>query len=216
MAADGTIYYGNAVTSSIKDSLYEKIATGSAELKTLAVDMLNYGAAAQIYFGYNTENLVNADLTEEQKALGTQVMPEAVDNSSIAGDGSRVTTSVSLQSKVLLYINCTYTSNENSNLMFVIKDLEGKVLEEFAPSMINARVCQGVYGNVGAKQMRDLVTIELQDNGVTVSKIVTWNIESYVAQTRANASETAAKLNAVNAMLIYGDSAAVYLKSTGQ
>ena len=97
-----------------------------------------------------------------------------------------------------------------------VKDMEGKVIDEFAPSVINARVCQGVYDNVGAKQMRDLVMIELQDNGVTVSKIVTWNIESYVAQTRANASETEAKINAVNAMLIYGDSAAIYLESTGQ
>ena len=178
--------------------------------------MLNYGAAAQVYFGYDTENLVNADLTEEQKALGTQTMPEAVDNSSIAGEGGNVRTSVSLQSKVLLYINCTYTSTADSNLMFVIKDMEGKVLEEFAPSMQTSKACQGVYDNVGAKQMRDLVTIELQDNGVTVSKIVTWNIESYVAQTRANASESEAKINAVNAMLVYGDSAAVYLKSTGQ
>ena len=177
--------------------------------------MLNYGAAAQLYFNYDAENLVNADLTEEQKALGTQTMPEAVDNSSIEGDGSRVSTSVSLQSKVLLYINCTYASNENSDLKFVIKDLDGNVLEELAPSMVNARVCQGIYDNVGAKQMRDLVTIELQDNGVTVSKIVTWNIESYVAQTRATSTEQA-KINAVNAMLIYGDSAAVYLKSTGQ
>jgi len=31
--------------------------------------MLNYGAAAQNYFNYKTDNLVNADLTAEQKAL---------------------------------------------------------------------------------------------------------------------------------------------------
>ena len=64
--------------------------------------------------------------------------------------------------------------------------------------------------------MRDLVTIELYDNGKLVSKTVTWNIESYVAQTRANTKETEAKINAVNAMLIYGDAAAAYLAASGQ
>ena len=40
--------------------------------KTLLVDMLNYGAAAQTYFGYRDSYLVNADLTEEQQAYATQ------------------------------------------------------------------------------------------------------------------------------------------------
>ena len=41
----------------------------SANQKALCVAMLNYGAAAQEYFGYNTDSLMNADLTDEQKAL---------------------------------------------------------------------------------------------------------------------------------------------------
>jgi hypothetical protein len=31
--------------------------------------MLNYGAAAQVYFNHNTDNLVNADMTDAHKAL---------------------------------------------------------------------------------------------------------------------------------------------------
>ena len=47
--------------------------TGSmATLRTLLVDMLNYGAAAQVQFKYDTENLVNADLTDAQKAWATK------------------------------------------------------------------------------------------------------------------------------------------------
>ena len=41
----------------------------SDEMKSLVVAMLNYGAAAQIYFDYNADQLVNADLTDDQKAL---------------------------------------------------------------------------------------------------------------------------------------------------
>jgi hypothetical protein len=39
--------------------------------KALCVAMLNYGAAAQEYFRYNTDSLMNADLTDAQKALVT-------------------------------------------------------------------------------------------------------------------------------------------------
>ena len=36
------------------------------ELKQLCAAMLNYGAAAQVYFNYNTDVLANSTLTEEQ------------------------------------------------------------------------------------------------------------------------------------------------------
>ena len=43
--------------------------SGDMKLKQLVAAMLNYGAAAQNYFGYNTHNPVNATLTAEQLAL---------------------------------------------------------------------------------------------------------------------------------------------------
>ena len=39
------------------------------ELKQLVAAMLNYGAAAQNYFGHNTDVLANSSMTEEQIAL---------------------------------------------------------------------------------------------------------------------------------------------------
>jgi hypothetical protein len=44
-------------------------ADTSAKQKVLCVAMLNYGAAAQTYFNYRTDALMNAGLTAEQKAL---------------------------------------------------------------------------------------------------------------------------------------------------
>ena len=46
-------------------------AETTAKEKTLVVDMLNYGAAAQKFFNYNTENLANALLSDEQKGFAT-------------------------------------------------------------------------------------------------------------------------------------------------
>ena len=44
-------------------------ANSSAKAKALVVAMLNYGAAAQEYFGYKTDSSMNAALTAEQQAL---------------------------------------------------------------------------------------------------------------------------------------------------
>ena len=67
--ADGSYVYSPVASYSAAD--YAKSVLGgnaSRELKALVVSMLNYGAAAQQYFG--TEGtLLNAGLTDEQKAL---------------------------------------------------------------------------------------------------------------------------------------------------
>ena len=178
--------------------------------------MLNYGAAAQEFFGYDTENLVNADLTEDQKALVTDIIPEAVNSTASVGDGIKMTADVSLKSKVVLALTCKYKATETSDMKFVVKTVDGKIIDEFAPSKILAIACQGTYENVGAKQMRQPLVFELYDGETLVSQSLTWSVESYVAATRANSASSESLINAVNAMLIYGDSAAAYLQASNQ
>ena len=83
-----TIYdaEGNPVSEPVTDSalLYAKRVLASdafsTEAKTMVVDMLNYIAAAQEYFGYKADQLVTAGLTSEEKALGTQENPVCENN----------------------------------------------------------------------------------------------------------------------------------------
>ena len=51
--------------------------------------MLNYGAAAQNYFGYKTDDLMNASLTDEQRALVEAYDPQLF-NGAIGADSSKV------------------------------------------------------------------------------------------------------------------------------
>ena len=61
---------GEAKSYSVMQYCLNKIAANeSEEMVALAKAMLNYGAAAQVLFGYNTENLANASLSAEDKAL---------------------------------------------------------------------------------------------------------------------------------------------------
>ena len=67
---DGSYLYTTAYTYSPKQYAMSRIEKSSdANLKSLCVAMLNYGASAQKYFGYRTNDLMNADLTAAQKGL---------------------------------------------------------------------------------------------------------------------------------------------------
>jgi hypothetical protein len=61
----------------------------NAEMKALCVAMLNYGAEAQLYFNYKTDDLMNKDLTAEQKALVT-AYSASLFKGSIAADAAKV------------------------------------------------------------------------------------------------------------------------------
>ncbi len=215
---DGALYCSNPAENSIKSYLTEKLNDENAidELKTMCVDMLNYGAAAQIRLDYDTDNPVNADLTEAQLQYATTQIPSAENNSTSTGDGAKLISSVSLQSKVLLYLNCNYTGADASTLHYIIKDAEsGETLDTLDVTKTGT-FRQAVYSNVGAKQMRQLLAITLYDGDSAVSQTLTWSVESYVASVREKSTSSEAEINMVNAMLTYGDSVAAYMSATGQ
>ena len=69
--ADGSYIYTNILSTSPKSYAMSILNNPSAEknIKALCVAMLNYGAAAQTYFGYKTDELMNSDVTLGQVAL---------------------------------------------------------------------------------------------------------------------------------------------------
>ena len=58
----------------------------SEEAKALVKEMLNYGTKAQTYFGYNADNLANADITDAgAEAVSADAAPEMVVSGSVDG-----------------------------------------------------------------------------------------------------------------------------------
>jgi len=213
---DGTIYYGTTVVDSIKSYLVGKIDAESSipQLKTMAVDMLKYGAAAQVRLGYNTENLVTADLTEEQLSYATVEIPEAVNYVATTGTGVAVNTNITVTSRVQLNLSCIYTTATDPNAVkCVITDSEGKVLAEIAATNKGNIMFSAIYENVGAKEMRDVINATFYEGETAISQTVSWSVESYVAQVRAKTNVAEDELNMVNAMLTYGDSVAAYMEA---
>ena len=69
---NGQYIYGKYVAGySPKKYCYTQINTAStaAGLKKVCVSLLNYGAAAQTYFKYNLDNMMNADLSADQQTV---------------------------------------------------------------------------------------------------------------------------------------------------
>ena len=67
--ADGSYLYSRMVnydTVQYTEDIFEKSSNDA--MKALCVALLDYGAAAQLHFGHNTDSLMNAGLTAEQRA----------------------------------------------------------------------------------------------------------------------------------------------------
>lgn len=95
---------GQAVTNPYSDSIYNYASrmlgkTTDPLLLAVYVDMLNYGAGAQVQFKYDTENLANRSLTEEQKNYATASVE--IKDSREKGTGY-FGTALTLESQILL------------------------------------------------------------------------------------------------------------------
>ncbi|MGM9554164.1 MAG: hypothetical protein ACI3V2_07640 [Faecousia sp.] len=218
-AADGTQYVGVPKTASIAEQIKATLrkSNATAAAKTLAVDLLNYGAAAQQYFGYDTAHLVNGDLTAEELAYGTQEVPTIANTMSKTGTGTItvVTPSVTLRSKVtlnMLFNTANYTGDVSKLTYKVTDAATGEVVFTGTPVQQSGTIYKCVYDDVGAKRMRSEVTIGIYDeNDVLVSQVQTWSVESYIADIlgRSSTSDTIRAL--LENMIKYGDAVAKYL-----
>lgn len=192
-----------------------------AKLRTLLVDVLNYGAAAQMYKGYNTDNLVNKDLSAEQLAWGTSETPtlnsysnkeyEKIENpeASFSSMGLDLGDSVIIRFKIVAE-NLDNLSAEIKTGGVVISIPSG----EFVPVSGAANTYYVYFKDLNAASMRTLVYATLKNGDTAVSNTVRYSIESYAANMKNNHGSEAQydSLNLLlESMIKYGDSAKAYI-----
>ena len=219
---DGQLYTVSLDEYSVKTYAYNRLAASTnAAFKTLLVDLLNYGAAAQQHFGYDTENPVNADLTDEQKALATdEANAESIERTESTVEGAIA----SIDGRSVVF-------NSNVELKYYIRFAEGTdvsalklVLTYTTATGIEKRVeisgSDFVYVDAYKAYSAKCVDIAAADmsseiyatvcSGTTpVSNTEVYSIESYVAnRLAASASETFKAL--ITEMYKYSTAAAIY------
>ena len=223
--AEGNVYYGPTISYSLRQYAENQIrkATVAEEFKTMMVDFLNYGAAAQTHFGYNTSDLANSGLTEDELALAS---PERdyVDSKSATVDSTKA---VNITNFNLVFVDkitilaatdmdaATYEANKDNWVAQVsYTNFDGiDVTEEIAlndESLFNLNGTRYVLNFAGLKsrEMDKVVTIKICDKeGNVVSNTVTYSVESY-AYSKGTGETTLAKL--VRNLIKFGDSNIAY------
>lgn len=183
------------------------------ELRTLLVDLLNYGAQTQIYTNYNTDALVNAQLTEEQAAWGTSETPayetvqnlayKTIDNPTVQWKGG----GLNLQDSVTMRFKISAESIEN---LTVIAETDTTIwtisAEEFEATTGGYYV---FFDGLDASQMSEAVYLTVYDGDMPVSNTICYSIESY-AYSKQSSTDTNL-VNLLEAMMKYGNSASAYV-----
>ena len=167
-------------------------------MRELAVNMLNYGAAAQAYTGTDVNNLVNKNLTDEQKALATK--PIAVSETDTKVNGSAwVGAGVRFDYRLGMYFIF-----KASGLNGVSATVNGvKVTPATYDASRNLYIIR--YSAFNVTEMNDVVTAKVVINGKTHT--LDYSFKSYVAA-KGNDDSALAKL--VNAAYAYGYAAVAY------
>ncbi|MBP3633419.1 MAG: pilus assembly protein N-terminal domain-containing protein [Oscillospiraceae bacterium] len=181
--------YNNAYTTSVRAYGMKALAAASStdEMKTLVVDMLNYGAEAQTKFSYNTGDLANKELTEAHKALATEEV--VCTNGQVKGK-NYVGTNLALEDKVELnlffkdvttdmYAEVSYTDFKGNVVSYIV---DGEDFVLYTGTTYKVPVDKIVLADAFSP-----VTVTVYNADDTVHATGTDSVESYVARAAENA-----------------------------
>ena len=168
------------------------------ELVASMIDMLNYGAAAQLAFGYNTDNLANSALSEDQKkvpAADTDKMSDNWESCNGIGYGSNL----ELKENIILHIwfkaaNVEYAvvtyTDHNGN------EIKSEKITNFTDRISNSVKSIAIDTLVVADGFEEVTVkfFDAQDNNLGVVKE---SIESYLKYMLEKDSDSAPLYNAI-------------------
>ncbi len=208
--------YSKAYTTSVADYAKRLIAMDgtSKVLKTLLVDLVNYGASAQTYFGYNTSDLANADFDDYQTYASAKHSLTGFTNS-----GSSVTNSgvVKISGRTLVLENrvgiavIIDTSEYEGNIADITINVNGTgVSDVIAGQNLKPYGTNKYYGvtyEILPTKMDETYTFTVQVNGEASARM-TYGISAYAYNMRNNSNTKLVAL--LQDIMEYGNSALNY------
>ncbi len=223
---NGTEYRTLPDVYSVKQYATNKLGKSStkAGLKTLLVDMLNYGAQAQQHFGYNTGDLANNALTADQKKLATAFSNSMITNHSATKKLSNATAQFSgktlnLGNNISIVYFMTFNNTVNKNnvsLKLSYTTATGVKKTETIPfSKFTKGDYEGEYrydfSSLAAKDSMQPVETVILENNKPVSDTITYSIPSYASKKLSSASTSTSLKEVIRKMIVYYTSAKNYL-----
>jgi hypothetical protein len=203
---DGVVIHtreGYSVKAYTEDLL--KLYPEDEYIKAIVRDMLNYGAAAQLYVNYKTDELVNRDLNGE----GRDDMPTAADKAntitkSTDEDYGFTAAGVRFDYVNKVYVKFSVASGASlDNIAVTVNGRNGELIDLGGGKYI-------VYSDdISALSFADVLTFELKVNGSTVQTL-TYSVNSYAYSKHDDGDAIG---NLALALYRYGLSAVAYNKN---
>ena len=234
---DGSYIYGRIISNySPKKYCYGQLKDASTADDALMVAILNYGAGAQNFFEYELDNLMNADLTEEQKALhwdGSLVRSDwsvPVEKEGSLVRNKTVVTSRGGYLSLLGAIDYNYYVKISSNVTVAKAEMliwneadynKADVLTEENATSVHTMEYKTEksryefkYRGLAAKEMFHPVyaCAKITDDAGNVyySGVVAYSPERYAYISSTSATATAAEAELAKRLVIYGDAARAF------
>ena len=220
---DGVVYAGVPVCYSVKQYCYNTLAkyndkdypgTTYGELRTLLVDLLNYCSVAQQYVE-SADSLANAELTDAQKAWGTDTDP--VVSTDAAKEDPMLTAPSVTWERVGLYLEesvgirlCFAAENTDGLSVRFVRDDEVCEVTEFTPVEGAPGLYYVYYKDLNTAQMRKAISATVYQNGEQVSNTAYYSVEVYVANHIAD-TVTPYLAELVKAIIRFGDASYAYV-----
>lgn len=203
---------------SVKEYAYTMLDRYSGDehskLRTLLVDLLNYGAAAQIYAGYQTDNLVNSDLTDVQKDWASKDTTEFknirnLNYKTISNPTAEwKTCSLVLKNSIMVKVKFSAKDVENKTVEIVLKNTKFTYTKD--DFVNNGDGTYYVYCNeLFANELSDDLLFTIYENGKPCSNTMLFSVESYARLVRDNYKDKPLD-KMTTAMMLYGNSAKAY------
>lgn len=185
-----------------------------SKLRTLLVDLLNYGSATQKYVGYQTDNLANSDLTATQKSWASKDTKEfknirnfnykTISNPTVQWNSCGLV----LGNAIMFKVKFTANNVENKTVEITLRN--AKFTYDKNDFKDNGDGTYYVYCNeLFAHEVSDEVLLTVYENGVPCSNTMRFSVESYARLVRDNYKGTPLD-EMITTMMLYGKSAKEY------
>lgn len=182
-----------------------------AALKTLMADILEFGAAAQAYSGYNVSDPANNPAWVASEKTQSFVKPESDMEVVKRGNADRITAaSLVISNDISLCFKAKAASADRITVAF-----EGATPETYMLSAPDTDgVCKVLTEGLMATAYGRVCTVTLTDASETVYSQIKYSVNSYVAS--AAESEDAQLAGIVRVLYAYGVSAQAYAQIDGE
>ena len=221
--ADGKEYVSPVLNTSVATYL-DGLLTGPAfdsKMATLIMDMLNYGAAAQVYFDRHADAPVNEafDSFKDYARYASADFRTALENLSATenaeGKRGKLNLGLDLGTRIGIQYKVTVPSDTKvEDVTLIVMDASGNILERLTvagnPTDNRGRYLVNFYGST-SRDMRRLVYATAYANGEAITGTYAYSISTYAWGIQENAATQPEDLvNVTRAMMLYGDSASAY------